>query len=163
MPKLLLITGIICLTVATAEAQTKITGTVTCPPKSVQQLALPVGDKADHQMMLSLDKCTWTKPFSLQGSPVKESNQVSFNEATGSSAKGYGFDVGTTASGDKYFVRFEGPATLQNGMMVSSSGSWNFLGGTGKLANLKGKGTYTCKGSATSSSCDVVGDYSLAP
>jgi len=154
----LLISGTICLTAASVQAQVKITGTVTCPAKSVQQLVLPVGDKADHQMMLAQDKCTWTKPFQLYGSPVKESNQVSFNEVTGNSAKGYGFDVGTTANGDKYFVRFEGPATLQNGNMVSSSGTWSFLGGTGKLSRLQGKGTFSCKGSATGTACDIVGE-----
>jgi hypothetical protein len=163
MTKLFFITGMICLTVATAKAQTKITGTVTCPGKSAQSLALPVGDKPGHIMSIAEDRCTWSKPFQLNGSPVKESNQVSFNEMNGSSTKGYGFDSGTTASGDKYFVRYEGPATLQNGIMVRSSGTWSFTGGTGKLATLKGKGTYTCKGSATSSSCDVVGEYQLAP
>ena len=163
MRSVLWISGALCLAAATLQAQTKITGTVTCPPKSAQHLALPVGDKPDHVMMLSQDKCTWTKQFQLSGSTVKESTQVSSSEATGNNAKGYGFYIGITASGDKYFVRFEGTSALQNGVMVSGSGTWNFLGGTGKLANLKGKGTYTCKGSATSSSCDVAGDYSLAP
>ena len=163
MNKLLILTAMICLAAAAAQGQTKITGTVTCPPKPAQELAVPVGDKPGHVMSLTQDKCTWSKPFQLNGSPVKESTQVSSNEATGNSAKGYGFDIGITASSDKYFVRYEGTSTMQNGVMVSGSGTWSFIGGTGKLSNLKGKGTYSCKGSATSSSCDIAGDYQVAP
>lgn len=162
MRSILLLAGVIGLAVA-AQAQTKISGTVTCPTQSAKSLVLPVGDKPGHLLGVFEDHCQWTKPFQLNGSPVVNSVQISYNEMEGSSAKGYGYDIGNTAGGDKYFVRFEGPATLQNGMMVSSSGTWAFTGGTGKLAKLTGGGTYACKASADSAACDVVGSYSLAP
>jgi hypothetical protein len=162
MRTLLMLAGIISLAVA-AQAQTQINGTVTCPGQSAKSLILPVADKPGHLLGVSEDHCNWTKPFQLNGSSVKDDVQTSYNEIEGNSAKGYGYDVGNTAAGDKYFVRFEGPAKLQNGMMVSSSGTWVFTGGTGKLAKLKGGGTYSCKGTAESASCDVVGNYSLAP
>jgi hypothetical protein len=159
----LLLVGTISLAVSIAQAQTKITGTVTCTGKSAKSLLLPIADKPGHALATSEDHCSWSKPFQLNGSPVTNDVQTSYNEIDGNTAKGYGYDVGDTAAGDKYFMRFEGPATLQSGIMVSSSGKWSFIGGTGKLAKLKGGGTFTCKGTADSTSCDVVGDYSLAP
>ncbi len=49
------------------------------------------------------------------------------------------------ANGDKAFVRFEASATLKDGVPQTAEGKWTYVGGTGKLKGLKGKGTYSAK------------------
>ena len=43
----------------------------------------------------------------------------------------------------------------------STKGTWVFLGGTGKLKGIKGKGTFECKSAGDVSSCDIAGEYTL--
>ena len=162
MTRLFALGAMVCLAAATVEAPVKIAGTITCRARSVQQLSLPVGDQPDHVITLSQGKCAWTKPFLLGGSPVKESTEVNVTDAAGGAMRGYGYDIGAVASGDKYFVRYEAASRLQNGIVVGGSGTWSFTGGTGKLSRLQGSGTYTCKGSAAGSSCDIVGQAMLS-
>jgi hypothetical protein len=39
--------------------------------------------------------------------------------------------------------------------------AWSFLGGTGKLKGIKGKGTFECKPAGEVFSCDIEGEYTL--
>jgi len=43
---------------------------------------------------------------------------------------------------DKAYVRFQGMSTVKEGAFTGGGGTWSFIGGTGKLKGLNGKGTY---------------------
>jgi hypothetical protein len=70
--------------------------------------------------------------------------------------------VGTMASGDKYFVRFDGRSESSKGVLQSQIGRWGFVGGTGKLTGLQGRGTYKSTGAADgTTTVEVEGEYRL--
>jgi hypothetical protein len=67
------------------------------------------------------------------------------------------------ASGDKYFVRFDGTTTYEKNAPASGTCTWNFSGGTGNLKRLTGKGTCTGKYDATGAAVfDIQGEYQVA-
>ncbi len=143
-----------------AQAQMKLSGKLQCA-KPDPNYAVPVGDGADHALTLGVQKCTWTGG-DLGGDPLKEETDTVVSDARGSMSHDHGYGVGSAASGDKYFVRFEGTSTVKNHNPVDAKCTWTFTGGTGKLTGLSGKGT--CKGTFTadgSSSFDVEGEYTI--
>jgi hypothetical protein len=146
---------------AVASAQTKVSGTLQCA-KPDQQQAIAVGDRPNHSFVISQTKCTWTKPFEIAGIQTKEDVYTGFNEISGNRARGQLYGVVAMTNGDKYYVRGQGSATLKNGVLESAEGTWSFVGGTGKLKGLKGKGTYKTKyapdGTATA---EAEGEYEL--
>jgi hypothetical protein len=126
---------------AAAAAQTKISGQLQCgKPDEVH--SIDVGDRANHAMSVSKVSCTWSKPMDIGGSATKEGASVATSERSGNKSWERGSHAGTTADGDKYFVRYQGSATLKDGKPESITGTWTFVGGTGKHKTLKGKGTY---------------------
>ncbi len=145
---------------AVAGAQTKISGTVVCAKPDKQQ-ALEVGDRAGHSLTVSQGKCTWTKPMEIAGIQTKEDQVTMSADATGNKSNGRGYGVGTMASGDKFFVRLQGVATLKEGAIDSDDGKWTFTGGTGKLKGVKGGGTYKGKGGPEGTTYEVEGEYQL--
>jgi len=157
MRRFLLLTGVIVLTAGTAAAQTKISGTADFG-KSDQQLMLPAGDAAGHAVGAAQRKCTWSKPLEVNGEKSKEGVSVASMDATGNTARTRGYHVTTTDAGDKYIVSFQGTAMLKDGAEQSEKGTWMFIGGTGKLKGIKGKGTYSCTPSGDGMSCDVEGE-----
>src|SRR5262249_19526260 len=48
-------------------------------------------------------------------------------------------------NGDKFTVRTEGTDTVKDGRPQSSTGTWSFASGTGKIKGIQGKGTYKGK------------------
>lgn len=124
-----------------AAAQTKISGQLQCG-KPDEMHSIDVGDRANHAMTVSKVSCTWSKPMDIGGSPTKDGASVATAERSGNKSWERGSHAGTTADGDKYFVRYQGSATLKDGKPESISGTWTFAGGTGKHKTLKGKGTY---------------------
>jgi hypothetical protein len=141
-------------------AQTRTSGTLQCKPE-VQQ-AVPAGDQPDHQFTVQKVSCTWTRPLEIGGAQGKDGTSSGINEVTGSTAKGHGQHVTTMSTGEKAFVRFEGTTTMKAGALESASGTWHYTGGTGKLAGIKGKGTYKGKpGPDGTIVYEVEGDYVL--
>jgi len=133
---------VLCAGVATAAAaQTKVSGQLQCG-KPDEMHAIDVGDRAGHAMTVVKVSCTWPKPIDLGGSATKEGTSVATSERSGNKSWEKGSHVGTTADGDKFFVRYQGAGTLKDGVPESTSGTWTFVGGTGKHKTLKGKGTY---------------------
>jgi hypothetical protein len=86
--------------------------------------------------------CTWPKPMELGGSPTKDGTSVATSERSGNKASERGSHTGATADGDKFFVRYQATSTLKDGKPEAVSGTWTFVGGTGKHKSLKGKGTF---------------------
>ncbi len=144
-----------------AGAQTKISGTAQCS-KPDPMHALEVGDRPNHSYVVFQGKCTWSKPLEIAGSQSQDHLGTVFQEVSGNRATVRGSGIDTMANGDKFYVRWQGAATLKDGVPESDEGKWSFAGGTGKLKAIKGKGTYKGKGAPDGTATyEVEGDYEL--
>ena len=161
MRRFFMMSALVWFGVATAGAQTKISGTLQCG-KADQEHVIPVGDRPDHSLGLEQVKCTWTKPLEIEGAKSKEGIGTATDDISSNTVSSRGFNVTTMDSGDKFFVRYQGTTTLKDGAPIRSKGEWGFTGGTGKLKGIKGKGTYTCAPSGDGSTCEIEGEYQLA-
>ena len=144
---------------AVLSAQTKVSGTLSCA-KADPAYSIPADDGNGTVISLVKVACTWSKPFDMAGSAMKDGYTVAATETHGGKSKEHGVHVGTTANGDKYYVHFQGTGAFKPDHTGTASGTWTFEGGTGKLKGLTGKGTYktTANGDGTGSS-DVTGEY----
>jgi hypothetical protein len=145
----------------TAVAQTKSAGTASCA-KADPAYSVDVGDRDGHALAIGKSACTWTKPMEIAGLQTKDGYDVAYSDVNGAMAHGSGYHVSTMSNGDKIYVRFHGNDTMKEGKPVTSQGSWSYIGGTGKLKGIKGKGTYKGKADANGNMVfEVKGDYEL--
>ena len=115
-----------------AAAQTKISGSFTCGKPEMSQPA-PVGDAKDHVIVLQQSKCTWTKPFEMEGVKSKDDNGVGVADVRGNTSQDQGWDFTT------------------------------FTGGTSKFKGVKGGGTFKGAGKSDGSvTINVEGEYTIA-
>jgi hypothetical protein len=143
------------------SAQTKISGTVKCA-KPDQAQKIDVGDKPGHALAISQGKCAWTKPMDIAGTQTKDDVGTAVSDMTESGAEEHGYVVGTLTSGDKIYVRTQGKDINHDGKPVSTAGTWNFMGGTGKVEGIKGSGAYSGKADADGNFIiEVKGQYTL--
>jgi hypothetical protein len=157
----LMICAMVMAMAASAGAQSKFSGKCT-QGKPDPNYTIQVVDKADHSLMLAKVKCTWSSG-DLGGDTLKAEEDVFTSDVKGKMSRDHGYGTGTTASGDKYFVRFDGTTTFEKNAPVSGTCTWNFTGGTGKLKGLTGKGTCTAKFDATGGGeFDIQGEYQIA-
>jgi hypothetical protein len=156
-----LLVGVAVLAItASAGAQTKFAGKCN-QGKADPNYTLPVGDKPDHAIILGKVTCTWTSG-DLGGDKLKAEEDVYTSDMSGKTSRDHGYGTGTTAGGDKYFVRFDGTTKYEKNMPTVGTCTWNFTGGTGKLKGLTGKGTCTGKFDATGAAAfDIVGEYTI--
>jgi len=145
-----------------AAAQTRISGTVKCA-KPDQFQKIDVGDKPGHAFAISQGKCTWTKPVTIAGAQTKDDVGTDSIEINGPLVQSHGYVIGTLTSGDKIYVRTAGKDTnKKDGGLQSTSGTWSFSGGTGKVEGITGGGTFTGKPDADGSVIiEVRGQYTL--
>src|ERR1700674_146840 len=125
--------------VATSGAQTKLSGTAQCGNKPDVQHAVPVGDHAEHNLMVEQIKCSWSKPMEIGGDKSKEGVSTATGDSTGNTFRTRGFHVTTMESGDKIFLWYQGTGTTKDGVLQTQKGDWGFTGGSGKMKGLKGK------------------------
>jgi len=127
---------------AVAFAQgTKMAGTIVCDPPA-QETALPVAGRPDHAYAVSQVKCTWTKPWQIGSVAAKEGVGTGIAQISGNSSQSSGTYVDTMANGDKAYYKYEFSATMKDGKPEKiSNHKWELIGGTGKLATSKGRGT----------------------
>ena len=153
--------GLLALSVSTsAQAQMKLSAKQQCA-KPDPTYAVPVADGSGHVLMLSAQKCTWMEG-KLGDERLAEETDTVFSDVKGSASHDRGYGVGNVEGGDKYFLRFEGTGTMKNNAPQDARCTWNFTGGTGKLAGLAGKGT--CKGTFASdgtASFEMLGEYTI--
>ena len=151
------------LPAASAGAQTKLSGTLTCA-KPDPQTALPVGDHDGHALVVMKSKCTWTKPLEVAGSQAKSGDDTTFSDVDGTRSRDSGYHLTTMTSGDTFEVRFSGTTvSTKDGKVQTQSGTWSFVRGTGKLKGITGKGTYKGTGGPDDSVIsDIEGEYQLA-
>jgi len=160
MRQILIAAVAVWLCAATANAQTKVSGTAQfAKPDPVHMLA--VGDRPGHSLAVEQLKCTWTKPMEIAGEKSKDGISTETVDISGNTGHARGFHVSTMENGDKFFVWYQGTSTLKEGSATGLKGSWGFSGGTGKLKGLKGKGTYQCSPSGDGLACDIEGEYQL--
>jgi hypothetical protein len=118
-----------------------------------------VGDTPDHSLMLT----------ELEGEPMEltigvagefiSRRSVGFHDRIRGSGKMEGYAISTFEYGQVY-SRFEGQ---RDGKNKITSGKWKVYKGTGKLATLRGQGTFTVKPTekAREFILDMEGDYEL--
>ncbi len=139
---------------------TKISGTMKCGKTS--RTAVEVGDDAGHALAIGKTPCTWTQPLTLAGVQTKEGSTTAVSDVRGDVSADHGYHVGTMSNGDNYYVRFDGRTQTGNGSVQSQAGRWGFVGGTGKLKGLQGRGTFkSTGGSDGSTTVEVEGEYRL--
>jgi len=161
MHRMFIAIAVVCFAVATAAAQTKVSGTAQCAKPDSQHL-IPVGDRPDHSLGVEQIKCTYTKPMEIEGAKSKDGVSTATNDISGNTFRARGFHVATMDSGDKFFVWYLGAGESKDGALQSEKGTWGFTGGSGKLKGIKGKGTFTCAPSGDGVACEVEGEYQLA-
>jgi hypothetical protein len=146
---------------ALMAAQTKISGTVKCgAPDQMQKM--DIGDKPGHAYAISQGKCTWTKPMTIEGIQTKEDVGTNNEEITTTRARSRGYVLGTMSNGDKFTVRTDGTDALKDGKPQSTSGTWSFVSGTGKMKGIKGGGKFKGKPEADGSMViEVEGEYTM--
>jgi hypothetical protein len=144
-----------------AGAHTRISGTLTCA-KPDPLYTVDVGDRAGHVFVLAKSACSWARPMHIEGVDTKDSHDANVVDGDDANSDSNGYDVTNMANGDKVFIRFSGTdRSMKDGKHVST-GTWRFIGGTGKFKGIMGKGTY--KGSPDANgiyASEIDGDYTL--
>lgn len=144
-----------------AGAQTKVVAVIDCD-NADPQYTIQSPDREGFSYQIYQNKCTWTKGSALEGIESKDAVNICFNDARGAAVRLAHTQVTHYTNGDKVFAA--GTGNLNPKTFVSS-GKWSYTGGTGKFKELKGGGTYTCKGKSadgnTGYTCDVEGEYTL--
>ena len=158
--KIILMLLIVLALAAVASAQTKISGTVLCV-KPDTEYTIQVGDSPNHSFNIDQGKCNWTKPLDIAGAQTKEAVITGFREVSGNRMNSHYYDVVTMTTGDKWYGRSQGTAILKDGVPESIEGTWTFVGGTGKLKGIKGKGTLKGKVAPEGITYEVEGEYEL--
>ncbi len=143
-------------------AAQRLTGQGSCTrPDSTH--AIPVGDRPGHLFALARVRCTWTRPFEIAGNRATGGMAVQFDELIGNTSRFHGVFSDVMSSGDTVHYRYQGTGNFKDGKPQSAEWSWTYAGGTGKLGNLKGKGS--CKGSWNREGINTwrcPGDYQLS-
>lgn len=143
--KLVVILGLVQLPFA-ARAQSKgaIAASSTCEYSVLHQTA-PVGDGGEHSISLDQRVCEWNPAITIAGVKGDQYTSTGVDDVQFNRARDHGYAVGTMANGDKYFICYDGSSIMNGPTPVHLQGRWHFTGGTGKLAGLKGSGTYTAR------------------
>jgi hypothetical protein len=158
MRKVILLPALLCGLAVIAGAQTKITGKLTCAKPSVSQTG---GDGA-QMIMFEKANCTWTTPFTIDGSKPGRTVNASIGDMTGSMARSHGYSTSVMDNGDSTVVRFEGTAQMKKDGSGTMKGTWKYVRATGKFRGINGSGTYKGETAADGSGwADISGHYSL--
>jgi hypothetical protein len=113
-------------------------------------------------IMFSKANCTWTTPFTIDGSKPGRTVDVSIGDMNGSSVRAHGYSTSVMDNGDSTFVRFEGTSQMKKDGSGTIKGTWKYVRGTGKFTGISGSGTYKGQTAADGSGwADVTGHYSL--
>jgi len=146
---------------AAAGAQTKISMAGQCGrPEQQQTLAVP--DRPNHSLVIAQAKCTYSKPWEIAGVQGKDGVPTETQDVSGNASRFRGYYVETMANGDKIHYRYEGSATLKDGVPQSVENKWSAIRGAGKFKGIKAQGT--CKGKGTADgglTIECEGEYTL--
>ena len=126
--------------VASGEAQTKMSGSGTCAKADVEH-SIAVPDSPGQSFTISQTKCTWSKPWEIEGQATTGGVATIFAHTIGNTVHQSEVYVDTLANGDKVFYRYSENGTLKNNVPQPSKGKWTITNGTGKATGIKGSGT----------------------
>jgi hypothetical protein len=143
-------------------APAKISGTGKCGKPETQQ-SIDVSEGSHHMLAIAKSACIWTKPIEMGGEKAKTYTTAVASDVMGARSMDHGYVVVEMENGDQAFVRFQGTATMKDGMPQSAAGLWTYSGGTGKLKGLKGKGTYKSTATPEGIQDQIEGEYTLPP
>jgi len=151
---------------ASAEpiAQGRISGVMTCRrPDPIHRVE--AGEWRGHYVTASRTPCTWTKPAEMFQLKTVDGYSAGSSDVDGTVESERGWHVTKMSNGDRIYVAYRGKGVLANGgAPVSSEGTWNFKGGSGKLGKLQGMGTYKGRvGADGSMTMTIEGDYKVYP
>jgi hypothetical protein len=159
MRKIIFVPALLCGMAVIAGAQTKITGKLTCAKPSVSETA---GEGA-QMIMFQKANCTWTTPFTIDGSKPGRTVNASIGDVTGSIGRAHGYSTSVMDNGDSTIVRYEGTSQMKKDGSATNKGTWRYVRGTGKFRGISGSGTFKGEAAAEGTSwADVSGHYSLA-
>ena len=146
--RLLVIIGLIQLPLAARpQSNGAIAASSTCEGSVLHQTA-KVGDTGQHTINLDQRVCAWSPAITIGGAKGAEYTATGVDDIQFNRARDQGYAVGTLENGDKYFLRYEGTSIMNGPVPMHLEGRWHFTGSTGKLAGLKGSGTYKARPSA---------------
>jgi hypothetical protein len=142
----------------------RISGVLTCRrPDPIHRVE--AGEWPGHYVTASRTPCTWTKPAEINGLKTMEGYSAGSSDVEGTVNSERGWHVTKMSNGDRIYVAYRGKGILANGgAPISGEGTWNFKGGSGKLAKLQGMGTYRGRvGADGSMTMAIEGDYKIYP
>ena len=158
-----LVASMLACAVSSAAAQTKISGTISCPTKPAVNAVEAVSDAPGHMLMLQKAMCSWSKPMTIAGAKSTTEVDVSTGEVKAGVARQSGFGTTLLDNGDTLHVAFEGKGAMKQDGSGTSNGSWHFTSGTGKVKGVKGGGDFKATIKADGSAeVLVTGSYSMA-
>ncbi len=130
-----------------AQVKGSVDGKSVCGSASVQQTIL-VNDDQQHSISIGQRPCTWKTPIEIDGMTSTEYVSYGVDDVQDGHSVDQGYAVGTVKNGDRYFLRYEGTATMNGNIPEHLEGKWRFTGGTGRLRHLRGSGSYTARPTA---------------
>ncbi len=154
----------VCLIASVATAQTKqkkISGVARCE-KAEPQHTLQVDGRPNHSFTISHTKCSWTKPYEIEGIKAQTCWITSFSESSGSTSRYRGYYTDTMANGDKTYYEMEGTVASKDGIVASADEKWTLIRGTGKMKGITARGACKATGNpdgSTTWTCE--GEYEL--
>jgi len=115
-----------------------------------------------QMIMFQRANCTWTTPFTIDGSKPGRTVDASIGDMNGSSVRAHGYSTSVMDNGDSTFVRYEGTSQMKKDGSGTIKGTWKYVRGTGKFSGISGSGTYKGQTAADGSGwADISGHYSL--
>ena len=149
------------LVVGSSAAQTKMSGAGSCAKADVEH-SITVPDSPGQSFAISQSKCTWSKPWEIEGQATKGGMATVFAHTSGSNVRQSEVFVDTFASGDKVFYRYDASTTIKNNVPQPNKGKWTITSGTGKLKGIKGSGTCSVSPAADGSAAyECEGEYTM--
>ncbi len=146
---------------ASSSAQTKMSGAGTCGKADVEH-SIPVTDSPGQTFAISQGKCTWSKPWEIEGQATTGGTNTVFAHTSGNTVHQSEVYVDTFANGDKVFYSYNQTATLKNNVPQPTKGKWTITSGTGKFKGIKGSGTCSITPAADGSvKFECEGEYSM--
>jgi hypothetical protein len=140
-----LIVSVTILAVSTLVAAQETTGKLHCDKPANQQMVQVPGQE-HHIFMVQEIKCSYTEGGQIGDQKFKDYAAAEFVEAMGNHTQNTSYGVVTAESGDKAYVRVRGRSTTADGKLISGEGTYVFVGGTGKMKSIRGKGTFKMTG-----------------
>jgi hypothetical protein len=141
-------------------AQEKTTISGSCAKPDVSQ-SVPAGDVAGHTFMIQQGKCV-TKG-QVGGAMSKSGAFAEHDEVTAHHFKAWGVYVETYDSGDQITYNYQLTMPMKDGAPQPGKGTFQAVGGTGKMNGVKATGSCSYKPTADKGNDYVcTGEFALA-